>query len=372
MMRFLKSYSDTHLDTVAFLAILGEGSILANAQVASLSRLFYLPRLLPAPQALLRPSRPAILAPHIADVAGVQSGNHKRHVNHVAHVLINGEAFPKHSVRVYKITRNSDAAPDLPKAKTKAPLSVVALLGCAFSLALLILSILMDDGMALLATILLSFLSTVIGIGQKWKLELTKRTSRDTVPPGDVVIRYPKGNFLVIKCTEETSRELYFAPEEIEYQITRPEIYRLISLLGTLMLMFGVICLGSATLPLQICFAASYMLLNAAYWIVAALPHKLHWNLTCFRVEEQKIEKPEPTTFTEALWQAIVVTKSTEWCKTGKAAPTTEAWNQWLHDAEVQARTVGQYVDRTPCTTYQLPDWNPQEALRELMNPSRV
>ncbi|KAK5148932.1 hypothetical protein LTR04_000303 [Oleoguttula sp. CCFEE 6159] len=226
--------------------------------------------------------------------------------------------------------------------------------------------------MALLATILLSFLSTVIGIGQKWKLELTKRTSRDTVPPGDVVIRYPKGNFLVIKCTEETSRELYFAPEEIEYQITRPEIYRLISLLGTLMLMFGVICLGSATLPLQICFAASYMLLNAAYWIVAALPHKLHWNLTCFRVEEQKIEKPEPTTFTEALWQAIAVTKSTEWCKTGKAAPTTEAWNQWLHDAEVQARTVEQYVDPTPCTTYQLPDWNPQEALRELMNPSRV
>ena len=80
--------SNFQLDIVGFLAILGEGSVLANAQVATLSRLIYLPRLLPAPHAFLRPSRPSKLSPSDADVAGVYSGNHKRHVNHLAHVLL--------------------------------------------------------------------------------------------------------------------------------------------------------------------------------------------------------------------------------------------------------------------------------------------
>jgi len=76
------------LDIVGFLAILGEGSILANAQVASLSRITFLPRLLPAPQALMRPSRPSGL-PHVKGfAAAVKSGNHRDYVNHIGHVLV--------------------------------------------------------------------------------------------------------------------------------------------------------------------------------------------------------------------------------------------------------------------------------------------
>ena len=82
------NFQQFQLDIVGFLAILGEGSVLANAQVATLSKLIYLPRLLPAPHAFLRPSRPSKLAPIDADVAGVFSGNHKRYVNHIAHVLL--------------------------------------------------------------------------------------------------------------------------------------------------------------------------------------------------------------------------------------------------------------------------------------------
>lgn len=76
------------LDIVGFLAILGEGSVTANAQAATLSKMIYLPRLMPAPHAFLRPSRPSKLSPSDADVAGVYSGNHKRYVNHLAHVLL--------------------------------------------------------------------------------------------------------------------------------------------------------------------------------------------------------------------------------------------------------------------------------------------
>lgn len=76
------------LDLIGFLAILGEGSILSIAQVSALSRLFFLPRLLPAPQALLRPSRPLNLETTPARVIGVHSGNRKDHMHHIAHILL--------------------------------------------------------------------------------------------------------------------------------------------------------------------------------------------------------------------------------------------------------------------------------------------
>jgi hypothetical protein len=76
------------MDIVGFLAILGEGSVLSNAQVASLSWLTYLPRLMPAPQALLRTNRPDNLESHRGFTTAVSAGNHRSHINHVGHVLV--------------------------------------------------------------------------------------------------------------------------------------------------------------------------------------------------------------------------------------------------------------------------------------------
>ena len=56
----------------------------------------------------------------------------------------------------------------------------------------------------------------------------------------------------------------------IQYLVEERWQYRLISLVGTLMLMFGVIFLSNATGPLQVAFAAVYILMNSFYWIVAA------------------------------------------------------------------------------------------------------
>ena len=88
MLGFLDRFKDLQLDIVGFLAILGEGSVLANAQVSTLSKWIFLPRLLPAPQALLRPSRPSKLEPSLGYVTGVKSGNHRDHVNHIGHVVM--------------------------------------------------------------------------------------------------------------------------------------------------------------------------------------------------------------------------------------------------------------------------------------------
>lgn len=87
-MYFIKDYANFQLDIVGFLAVLGEGSVLANAQVSALSAFSYLPRLLPAPQALLRPTRPSSLPAAEAEVTGVISGNHRERLHHVASILL--------------------------------------------------------------------------------------------------------------------------------------------------------------------------------------------------------------------------------------------------------------------------------------------
>lgn len=231
------------------------------------------------------------------------------------------------------------------------------LLGCLFSIALFCTSLGFRDAMSLVATLLLSLLSTLVGISNKWELKLPKRPQSSTSDPtpGDVVIRYPNGSFLIVKCTEDVARELFFAPEEIEYRVRNAAIYQLISLVGTLMLMLGVITLANAKLELQFQWAGSYILLNAAYWIAAALPQSMHWDLSGYRIEEQGIEGgPGNANFTDALWKAILITKDVQWIKNGKSAPSTDLWRQWIHDAEAAANSdsLKNYVDDIPDLKY--------------------
>lgn len=228
------------------------------------------------------------------------------------------------------------------------------------SCALLGLSIHEGDGMALIATILLSFLSTLVGIGSQWELVLPKRTATRPVPPSDVVVKYLNGAFLVIRCDEEVARSLYWAPEECRYyRSTRT--YRLISLLGTLVLMFGVIFLGNSTLNVQLGFAASYIILNAAYWVVAALPQRWNWDLRCY---DRKIEHYQGgetnTSFTSAMWKAIAISGTTKWVTLAGIAPVTDPWELWL-------RKAAEVIKEKPCRLdektglYILPDWDPED-----------
>ena len=225
------------------------------------------------------------------------------------------------------------------RAKTAGPLWFLAIIGLLMALILLALAVWQEDGLAFVAVCTFSLLSTVVGIGNKWTLNLPKRQISIIAPPGDVVIRYPKGSFLVVQCHEDVARELYFAPENIDYLVSQSWKYRIISLFGTILLMAGVIALSNASTFLQIGFAASYMMLNAAYWIVAALPSKVHWDMSCFEVVDQCFEDDERlqiysqgqgrektfvdlnNTFTKALWKVIVATKDIAWIKRSAAAP---------------------------------------------------
>ena len=138
--------------------------------------------------------------------------------------------------------------------------------------------------------------------------------------------------------------------------------------------MSGVIALGNAKSRTQVSFAAAYMFMNAAYWVVAALPSKLHWDITCFDIRNQRIgddcrdEKrlvSKSTTYTEALWKVILVTKSIDWVHISNAAPKTTAWDQWLIEAKEHALSVGSYCDKDEPKAplvWLMPDWDPQRA----------
>ena len=263
------------------------------------------------------------------------------------------------------VQRSKTASPDMTapsvKAKATGPLSWVTLLGFFLSISLFTISLLLGDGMSLLATLCLSFLSTLIGIANKWNLKLPKRPTGALPVAGDTVIRYPKGSFLVVRCDEDVARELYFAPEEIEYDIKNATTYRMISLVGTLILMAGIVFLANAKLQLQFAWLGAYAIINAAHWIAAAMPAKSHWDISCYEVREQGVEGgPKNKTFTEALWKAVLLTKSIRWVRNGDAAPQTDVWDDWLDSAEEMANKASYHFG--PLTDPMWPGDNPNKA----------
>ena len=143
--------------------------------------------------------------------------------------------------------------------------------------------------------------------------------------------------------------------------------------------MSGVIALGNAQIEAQISFAAAYMIMNAAYWIVAALPPKLNWDLSCFFIKNQHIgyhvrDEKRPVSasvsYTEALWKVILVTKSIEWVHVSNAAPKTTVWDQWLIEAQTLAKSVGSHYDESnpdASVVWLMPDWDPQQAWKDIL-----
>lgn len=267
-------------------------------------------------------------------------------------------------------------------------MTFVALLGCGLSLLLLALAIWHQDGFALCGNICLSFLSTLTGLANKWNLRLQKRQNRGVrTPPGDVVIRYPNGNFLYLECDENVARELYFAPEGIDYLIADLWQYRIISLVGTILLIFGVIFLANSSTWMQLIFAGSLIALNISYWLVAAFPNRVHWDITCFKVTEHVIEKydtgtgkltlPTPrlhkeekfvdynSDYTWAVWKAILVTKETNWAEISGAIPNTHAWRDWMREARDQARQAKiryENIGGVEVKVFEHPKWDPKRA----------
>ena len=266
------------------------------------------------------------------------------------------------------------------------PVTLANLFGCFLSIALLVLSLSFGDGMSLIATILLSLTSTLVGLTNKWRFNW-ERIPKYEAPAGDVVVRWPNGSFLVLKCNEDVARELFFRPDTVDYSIREPSRYIPISIIGTVALMLSVIALANAKIQLQIAWAGAYILLNIAHWIAAALPRGLNFDFPGYIIKKESLSYgSESKTFTNALWRAIVFTGRTAWVEQQETLPQTRAWKEWLSEAGEMVKHVkvrdgvavgvdsGEPVVRRRKTwqgeergvVYEMPDWDPKNAWSRL------
>jgi hypothetical protein len=272
-LKFPTSRNEWRLDVVSLLAVIGESSMSKHAQPLTASWLCLLPRLIPAPQALIRPARPGGLPSQVAHVVGVHSGNYLQELNYFANLIHPINELQRHSVRevyiAHKPINNKNDPNDADKIKEIVPkifslLNFLTVGSTLLSLGLLIWSVIHQDGPACLAIVVISITSSMVGLASYWHPLLTERTYDFDVPPGDIVIRTRNGAFVIVHCTEEVARELYVGAEDCRYVLTTRPAQVLVGA-STILLMIGVVLVGNCTFEMQLALGASYIALNGLF-----------------------------------------------------------------------------------------------------------
>lgn len=397
-MFFLSQFSDLRLDIVGIVAILGEASVSRIAQVSALSWFHVLPRLMPAPQALLKHRLDTRLPTELGTIVGIYSGNLSNEHNFFCQLLHPKEP-QKYEVQLLTVTKDPKANVNHHyDVSTFNGLLLLSLLGLALTITLITLAAVLNDGWALIGTLLLSITSTFVGAASKWRLNLKvpERKPLNNIPDSDLVLFYPgQSAFRIVRCDEYTAR-LYFTAETVEPLLPN-KTYRLIALISSVTLIFGLICIGNAQQILQISFAGAYVILNIAYWLASALEPSHHWKHS-YKVKEDSFTLPEPQIksqaqsgkpgdleanrseakpriFTTALWEAIALTGSSTWMSRIRAVPKTPTWEAWLRSAGEASRTgdganhsATQLLRVSGQSKVILSNWPYRAKLSELMN----
>ena len=345
------------------LAILGESAVAKASEVSSLTHAGFLPRLLPAPQALLRVVRQDRLRTTPAKVIGIHSGNFCDSLGLIPRLMLDPAHADsdKHFVQSLRITKAEGRTPLVQAAKFRYMtfLAITSFLGWV---GLLAYAIILRDGMAVLALVLLGLVSSTTHILLYHKIELPPwnptRPFGD-LPKSDLVIQHPKGAFQIIECEEEIARRIFLHPETCDYWIKDERIYRLLAMPATLALMVGAICLSNAKSELQLYFACALVSLNAAHWFVAAQKEEVHWDWSSIKVEETK--RSNSNNYLNSLWEVIYSTGSTRWVKAAKIAPDNQAWDEWIIEAQKQLTPENRPVNEKGIV--QKSSWDPHPFL---------
>ncbi|RDW88983.1 hypothetical protein BP6252_01015 [Coleophoma cylindrospora] len=103
------------LDIVSLLAVIGESSMEEHAQTLTASWTCILPRIIPAPQALLKPSRPARMPQFPATVVGVYNGTKVETLNYFPHIIHPLDDLPPYSMLVYNIRHKNQKGEEAAK-----------------------------------------------------------------------------------------------------------------------------------------------------------------------------------------------------------------------------------------------------------------
>lgn len=306
-----------------------------HVHVITASPLAFLPRLLPAPQAFLAPTRPSRLPPNNnVDTIGVYSGNIRRHLNYFGEILHSPDTLKAYSLQEVTVEHTYRRDQTIRSAPF-GPTGTLSQFGALLSLGLIGFSLAMGDGTAVFAICLLSLTSTLTGVGSRWCVLLQKRLERrDGIPKGDVVLKTSKGAFVLVHCNEEVARELYFGQESMLYMLSE-RWFRVTAGAGTFSLMAAVVFLANCTWELQAAIAITYILLNSFYWFAAVLPPKWGWDMGMYKLTKQSAESVSDfDTYTKVVTEIVKRTKSVGWLRESEVLPKTEAWTEWIDEAE--------------------------------------
>ncbi|TVY51784.1 hypothetical protein LCER1_G006408 [Lachnellula cervina] len=345
------------LDIVSLLAVIGESSMEAHSQALTSSWTCILPRIIPAPQALLKPSRPTRMPQLPSQVVGVHNGTNVPTLNYFPNIIHPIDQQRAFSFVVFEITHKekapADSLPSTANANSSKKESASTSVDRGDLVGLLIWAFLIPDGTAVLALGTISLASSIVGYASWWSPLLTTRIFPAIVPPGDVIIRTREGAFILVKCNEYVARELYTGTEECEYNVST-QAYRFLVGLGTFLLMVSVVLLGNCNFTMQAAIGVSYIVLNGAFWGISLLKKDKFWDLSAYEVEDitpndaknahlNSADDSANTfegiaSFTRTMWYAIRETKRIDWVKKSGAAPTTPQWDKWLTLAEQEAR----------------------------------
>lgn len=386
VVEFPNSRNGWKLDAVGLLAVIGETTTEACVEPMTASYLCLLPRLIPAPQALIRPNRRLALSGVNAVVTGIQQGIVKSQLSYTANQLSPIAELEPFSVRVLSIKHEDDtlsimrnmmnridselglsgrsghnqgrmtfkdinaatlrgysSIQPVMRAKNISPHNILSVASCLLTIGLLVWAIIIGDGLATLAIILLALTTTLFCAASLWKLPLKRRSVYPEVPRGEVVIRTREGAFLIIKCDIDVSQQLYFGTDDI-FQLVTTGFSPCIGC-GTVIFMVAVIMMGNSTWTTQAALAVTYQLLNAVYWFVAVMPSSTHWEFPLYQkvdvtpddVKYSHIYGGEEPSYIKSLWKAILETKDVSWVRKSGAIPEGDKWDQWLELAKRNA-----------------------------------
>jgi hypothetical protein len=321
------------LDIVSLLAVIGESSMESHSQALTSSWTCILPRIIPAPQALLKPSRPTRMPQINAAVVGVHNGTLVPTLNYFPNIIHPIEELPAFSFRVLHITHRKSLEPLPPPRVTRgekveksssstgtdigvleaglaprvptrratinhiarvvtgkekkprvppkkfSPLNILTVSSFFVTIGLVVAAAIEKDGTALIALGTISLASSIVGYASWWQPVLMKRLMNSKVPAGDVIIRTREGAFLLVKCDEDVARELYTGTDECQYYVGTQK-YRILVGFGTFLLMVSVVLLGNCNFNMQAAIGLSYIILNGTYWGASLIPKKAFWDLS--------------------------------------------------------------------------------------------
>lgn len=315
------SITGWRFDIVGLLAIIGESIIADHTQAIRASHFSLFPCIIPAPQALLRTRRPSRL-PSTKDVTviGVHSHILLHELNFFADVIHDIGSLKDFEFRVYCISHSDkgqdaerrtlgdwirriitrrnrrkgltgDTSQDVETASTAAgdvasvpmyllcPLNIVTACSILMTSGLIVWAACIRDGPAFVALVAISISTSLACLSSQWRPELTRRPTMVKVPPGDVIIKTRGAAFVVVKCTEEITRELYGGTEKCNYVIGN-EWHKALVTTSTVLLMVSVVLLGNSGWTMQAAIGTTYIILNILYWGIPLIGrHMDTWDL---------------------------------------------------------------------------------------------